>query len=275
MLQSKPSYKESPSLQDHQGFLDMIQLQLKNYKEYNNQPMWEKGNRKFKEFEKAKRRIGSVFAGSGYSWAKKPKYATDPNTGKEVNGPQPRNMILDWSLIELDEKKTDRNVVNRTPPDLAPGIPNSTLVPDMICDRWSVFDARKCAVPVAKVGRTGGWTSGTISGTLVRIDDEVKEGRYKNIADNYPFTKDGPVFCFQAVRSGGKTPFVLGGDSGSILMHNPSGTWLGLCFAASPLENGLFMPIDQVFQDIKKVTGLAVTSPEFISKSSGSFLSPY
>lgn len=39
MLQSKPSYKESPSLQDHQGFLDMIQLQLKNYKEYNNQPM--------------------------------------------------------------------------------------------------------------------------------------------------------------------------------------------------------------------------------------------
>jgi hypothetical protein len=53
------------------------------------------------------------------------------------------------------------------------------------------------------------------------------------------------------------------GDSGSIVLHAPSGDWLGLIFGETRTKTALFTPIDLVFRDIEKVTGHKVVEPVF------------
>jgi hypothetical protein len=52
-------------------------------------------------------------------------------------------------------------------------------------------------------------------------------------------------------------------DSGSIVLHAPSGKWLGPLFGQTYISAALFTPIDMVLCDIEELTGLDVVEPVF------------
>ncbi|KAF9736513.1 hypothetical protein PMIN02_012276 [Paraphaeosphaeria minitans] len=56
-------------------------------------------------------------------------------------------------------------------------------------------------------------------------------------------------------------PVVKSGDSGSIVLHTPSGDWLGLLFGSTGTGAALFAPIDVILRDIEIVTGCKVLEP--------------
>lgn len=265
-LQNKPQYMNSPSTEDHRGYLGTMQRQLKNYQENNMKDMWKAKNQQYLSIDKVNRRIGHVHAGSGFRHVKTPRYATDPASGgksKDTSKAQ-FNFTLDWALVTVTNP-TNRQVANILPDVEPPHKPITAMTASFVCRKWSVFDVNKDSVPVTKVGRTSGWTFGNIGSELCRINPEVHNKEFAEMAEHYGFTTDNPGFCFHVVNE--YESFLEPGDSGSILLHNPSGAWLGLCFGRTGAGHGMFTPIDRVFQDIKTITAQQVSEPMFVSKS--------
>lgn len=263
-LIAKPQYMAGPPTKDHLGYLGTIQRQLKGFKDHGREGLWKEKNDHYIDTSKKERRIGHVYAGSGFRHAKKPRYATNPATGG-VTKDKSKAMLdfsLDWALVAISNP-TKRTVENILPP-VAPE-PGTEIFASLVCDRWSTFNVNSQVVSVAKVGRTTGWTHGLIASELIRIDPEVSGGMFEDLAEEYGFLVSKPGFCFQ-VTSGSTKTFVETGDSGSVLLHDPSGTWLGLCFGRTGAGNGMFMPIDHVWQDIKLVTGREISIPSFVGK---------
>lgn len=56
------------------------------------------------------------------------------------------------------------------------------------------------------------------------------------------------------------------GDNGSIVVHDGSGTQLGLLFGVTSTGQGMFVPMNLVFGDIERITGKDVVKPSYISK---------
>jgi len=120
---------------------------------------------------------------------------------------------------------------------------------------------REDDVGVGKYGRTTAFTYGEINAIPVIIDPKSDGGVYTAFSESYGLTvKDcGCSMSFVAYEGSA----VERGDCGSILMHTPSGDWLGLIFGESMANTALFTPIDLVLQDIEKVTGREVIEPVF------------
>ncbi|CAA9965157.1 hypothetical protein PTMSG1_08516 [Pyrenophora teres f. maculata] len=218
------------------------------------------------------RAFGALVAGSGRMSAKAPKFMTDETTGEPNLPPSGEEEAvtellwpMDWALIRLLNGRSMANMMSKE--KLASGnvpIGGTSLPPGGSAKHWTALNAGACDllrdnVNAAKYGRTTGWTFGVIDRTLVGINPE--EG-FKKIAEKYGYTEDKHGYAWGLKkRRPDHPPVFTGGDSGSICVHDPSGTWLGLLFGETAIGTGLLLPIDVVFKDIERVTGQKVTDP--------------
>lgn len=169
------------------------------------------------------RTAGHVFASSGYRTAP---------LGQD------RDWALDWSLTRLTSPRTLKN--------------NSKnhMGEKSDFDFWQkVFPQGR---QVTKLGRSTGWTMGTVNAIAAVFSKE--DTTYKK-----------RVFAWPAVAKFG-SQFAIPGDSGSVVydaeMHYTTGNWIGLLFAANEATGvGYFTPIDVIFDDIAAVTGCEIVDP--------------
>ncbi|KAJ4372477.1 hypothetical protein N0V83_004251 [Neocucurbitaria cava] len=219
------------------------------------------------------RSFGRVHASSGLRTVKAEKLSSNPTNGKSVaeTGKAQFRFLLDWCLLAFDAR---RSMTNELPMRRQHNTsPHSTLNSGRDCKQWTVMNNPKCHilrddVHVGKFGRTTGFTYGRINAIPVVINPEVKGGEYKSVSKTYGLTVENCGHCMEVLpHSGsGSTNVVGSGDSGSIVLHAPSGDWLGLLFGETRAKAALFTPIDLVFRDIEKVTGHQVIEPVFNPK---------
>jgi hypothetical protein len=269
-LEAAPQDMLSPATPDHEGHLGMLQLELKELSAqaadgvaYAKTSHKEK-DEEYEKCEKYARGIGYVYAGSGRRCIIANKYATEEETGRSKERRKHMETTyafpLDWALIRLDIDK--RDIINYLPETKRPLHCTSDLVPGKRCHRWTTFNVNKEDVQVAKYGRTSRWTYGKINGCLIAINPKCET----EISGVYGFSVESPGWCFGVVNTRAMEDFFEPGDSGSILVHDGSGTQLGLLFGVTSGGQGMAMPLDLVFRDIKKITRKAVTDPPYVGK---------
>ncbi|KAL1798963.1 hypothetical protein ACET3X_003000 [Alternaria dauci] len=189
------------------------------------------------------------------------KHVTDEKTGKskeKMKNMQPIYPFpLDWALIRLDK----HNLINFLPKVELPRGYVTNLVPEKRCHRWTTFNSNSECVNVAKFGRTSGWTLGTINACSIAINPKSDP----QVAGVCGFSEETARACFGVATRYKKEPFMEPGDSRSILVHDGSGTQLGLLFGQTSAGEGMALPLDLVFQDIKKITGKAVIDPPYVA----------
>lgn len=172
-------------------------------------------------------------------------------------------ILLDWALVEIDAKRIARNVLPNAAP--VPGAPQTVLTPGLPCTRWSPLDTgatniKRYEVNVCKYGRTTGWTFGQICAPDVKIN--TKEREFMEMAKVYGIPEGSNGSCFAVVERPGFPGAVVGpGDSGSIVLHDKSRSWLGLLFGQTGAGSALMVPMSLVLQDIEHITGSSVTEP--------------
>lgn len=267
-LRNKPQHTVTPSTEDHHGYLGTLQVERNSHQQdiaagdAQARKLYSDIDKLYKTVDKYDRHIGHVLAASAFRTVQAPKYATDKKTGGALK-PKPNDLhfTLDWSLIRT-QNATQRKPINRLPNVRPPSTPGTTLFPRKPCNTWSSFDVQRDLVDVAKFGRTTGWTFGKINSMLIRINTEIPE--FSDMAKLYGLTPAQSAYCFEVIPNPRGKSFMQEGDSGSILVHDGSGAWLGLLFGATGNDYGMFIPIDLVFQDIKRITGRDVVSPSFI-----------
>ncbi|KAL6155323.1 hypothetical protein ACJQWK_11978 [Exserohilum turcicum] len=267
-LTNAPQRILSPATNDHNSYLDFLRVSIETYK---SDAARGKGNIKTalkateKEREDVKQAsldLGVVYAGSGRRTVLANRYATEPETGrsKEKKRHQEREYrwLLDWALVSVDIRQHD--VVNQLPPKREFPL-SSPLVPKKHCSQWSAFNVNRKHVPVAKLGRTTGGTLGEINSPIVFINPKEDQ----QISAVHGFTQKNPGACYGVTKVNAKDPsFLEPRDSGSILLHEASGTQLGLLFGMGSTGTYFFIPIDLVFQDIERITGKKVVDPAYV-----------
>ncbi|KAI4934340.1 hypothetical protein J4E85_002196 [Alternaria conjuncta] len=265
-LANVPQPMVSPATLDHHGYLKMLQKQITLYRTYaadgdlECKMLHEKKDEEYKECESFDRRIGYVYAGSGRRTIEANKYTSDPDTGPgkdKMKALQPTYVFpLDWALIRMDDAKK-RDVTNSLPDVYST---KTKLVPKQRCRQWSTFNVNKEEVHVAKYGRTSGWTAGTINACMIIINPDADD----EISGTYGMDAESVGTCFGVVSRDERGDFAEFGDNGSIVLHEESGTQLGLLFGVTSTGQGMFLPMDLVFKDIKRVTGKDVIRPCYV-----------
>jgi len=222
----------------------------------------EEKSEEHKKCESFDRRIGYVYAGSGRRTVKANKYASDPDSGRsndKKGALQPKFVFpLDWALIRMDDTKK-RDVINSLPDIYST---KTKLVPKQQCRQWSTFNVNKEEVHVAKYGRTSGWTAGTVNACMIIINPDTDE----EVSGTYGIDAKNVGACFGVVSEDEREDFAGFGDNGSIVLHEGSGTQLGLLVGVTSTGQGMFLPMDVVFEDIKRVTGKDVVKPSYVGK---------
>jgi hypothetical protein len=270
-LVNAPQIMQSPATSDHHGYLGALQNQIENLRKQAadgdtlSKSRHKETDQEYKTCERFERGIGHVYAGSGQRTTEANKHASDFDTGRSKEKKKALEPVfvfpLDWALIRMDDTRV-RNVTNRLPDINVPMNSNTKLTSLKLCSHWSNFNVNKEVVSVAKFGRTSGWTFGTINSCMLVINPETDA----EISAVYGFTKKNPATCFGVTNAQRRFPFIERGDSGSILVHDPSGTQLGLLFGVSEGGEGMFIPMDLVHRDIRRVTGKDVVEPSFVGK---------
>jgi hypothetical protein len=122
--------------------------------------------------------------------------------------------------------------------------PNGTttsLVEGLLCNTWTYLDCGKThikreEIEVVKHGRTTGYTFGTINSALTRINPQ-EDSSCEKIGKAYQLDNSKVGVCYSIVKRG-KSAFVDSGDSGSVVVHDGTGIWLGLLFARTLRDQG-------------------------------------
>jgi hypothetical protein len=204
------------------------------------------------------RNFGTLFASSG------PRLMERPEFLQQLGSAQPTNVkfLLDWALLEIAPSRSVQNSLPKT--GMRPKAPMTQLVGGQLCNTWTPLNSAKThikrdEVKVAKYGRTTGYTFGVMNAALTRINPVI-DSKWENFGNVYNLNASTVGVCYSIVIRG-RSGFVEPGDSGSVVVHDGTGTWLGLLFGQSGAEKGLMLPMDLIFQDIQNVTGLAVTEP--------------
>ncbi|KAI4636446.1 hypothetical protein J4E83_001401 [Alternaria metachromatica] len=267
-LANTPQTMASPATLDHHGYLKMLQEHITLYRTYaadgdvECKMLHKKKDEEYKKCESFDRSIGYVYAGSGRRTVEANKYASDPDTGRSKDkkeATQPTLVFpLDWALIRMDDT-TKRDVRNRLPDVYST---KTKLVPTQQCRQWSTFNVHKEEVHVAKYGRTSGWTAGTVNTCMIIINPDADD----DISGAYGIDAKNVAACFGVVSNDERNDFCEFGDHGSIVLHEGSGTQLGLLVGVTSTGQGMFLPMDVVFEDIKRVTGKDVVIPSFVGK---------
>ncbi|KAI4672599.1 uncharacterized protein J4E78_001100 [Alternaria triticimaculans] len=266
-LAKVPQPMVSPATLDHHGYLEMLQEQITLYYTYaangdvECKRLHKKKDEEYKRCESFDRRIGHVYAGSGRRTIDANKYAADLDTDRskdKMKASQPALVFpLDWALIRMDNTKK-RDVTNRLPDVYST---KTKLVPKQRCRKWSTFNVNKEEVHVAKYGRTSCWTAGTINACMIIINPDADD----EISGAYGFGAKNVGACFGVVSRDERKDFAESGDNGSIVLHEGSGTQLGLLFGVTGTGQGMFLPMDVVFEDIKRITGKKVVEPSYVA----------
>jgi hypothetical protein len=269
-LNCQPHHLISPADCDHEGFLKGLDNEAAFWKSQkdkgNTQAEAElKKNKESKDLAKnCPRTLGTLFASSGPRTVKSPEFPTS------IGSAQPKGMaateyqfLLDWALLKTDPSRTVRNELARVGFVLDGA--TTQLFQGQPCDTWTPLNIgkthiKKEEVEVAKCGRTTGWTFGTISSVLTKINPE-HDITFKEMAKVYGLSGSSFGTCYSVVKRGRRS-FVDSGDFGSIIVHDPTGTWLGLLFGESAASSGLMIPITMVINDIENVTGSTVVEPK-------------
>lgn len=174
--------------------------------------------------------------------------------------------LLDWCVMEFHPERS----ISNFPPMRqynSTGY-HSTLLSGQGCSSWTVMNNPKCNilrddVHLGKLGRITGCTYGLVSAIPTLINPVIEGRKYEHFTDSYKLTVENCGYSMSFV--GHKGAAVDKGDSGSIVLHIPSGDWLSLVFGWSGANTALFAPIDLVFRDIEKATGHKVIEPAFNS----------
>jgi len=267
-LAKVPQPMVSPATLDHSGYLQMLQEQITLYHTYaangdvECKMLHEKKDEEYKKCESFDRRIGYVYAGSGRRTIEANQCASEPDTGRskeKMKALQPKFVFpLDWALLRMDDTKK-RDVTN-TLPDVYST--KTKLVPQQQCRQWSTFNVNKEEVYVAKYGRTSGWTAGIVNACMTIINPDADA----EISGVYSIGAKSVGACFGVVSGDEREDFAGFGDNGSVVLHEGSGTQLGLLFGVTSTGQGMFLPMDVVFADIKRVTGKDVVRPSYVGK---------
>lgn len=224
---------------------------------------------RLKKAETMDRVFGAVSASSGLRSIRSEKLATDPKTGKATvsTGKPLLRFLLDWSLLAISPHRGMDNNLPKVEQNNTVGEAKQKLLSGKACSYWTALNDPKChilrdEVRVGKFGRTTGFTYGQINPVPTLIDPVSQGGQFKPFSDQYSFTLDdcGAAMCFVDAKS---RAVVDSGDSGSVVLHAPSGDWLGLIFGMTNTGAALFTPIDIVFRDIQNITGFEVIEPAF------------
>ncbi|KAI4669344.1 uncharacterized protein J4E79_001387 [Alternaria viburni] len=266
-LADTPQAMVSPAILDHTSYLKLLQEQITLYRTYaadgdvEYKMLHEKKDEEYKKCESFDRRIGYVYAGSGRRTIKANQYASDPNTGPGKDKMKALQLTfvfpLDWALIRMDDTKK-RDITNSLPDVYST---KTKLVPKQRCRKWSTFNVNKEEVHVAKYGRTSGWTAGTINACMVIINPDADE----EISGAYGIDAKSVGACFGVISNDERNDFCEFGDNGSVVLHEGSGTQLGLLIGVTSTGQGMFLPMDVVFEDIKRVTGKDVVNPSYVA----------
>ena len=179
------------------------------------------------------RSFGKVHASSGLRTVKCEKLSSNPTDGKPVaeTSMSQFRFMLDWCLLVFYPRRGMSNFLPMRQQHNTGSY--STLMSGQQCSQWTVMNNPKChilrgEVSVGKFGRTTGFTYGTINSIPTIINPEIEGGQYKSSSETYGFTVNDCGHSMSFVAHSGAA--VGKGDSGSIVLHVPSGDWLGLLF---------------------------------------------
>ncbi|OAG03220.1 uncharacterized protein CC84DRAFT_963526 [Paraphaeosphaeria sporulosa] len=224
------------------------------------------------DLEKAQmteRTFATLSASSGRRSVYAERLPSDPKTGNvaSATGKPHLRFLLDWSLSVIQSERGMTNTLPLRQQDIPSKDKDKTLLSGKSCTRWTVLNNPKChilrnEINVGKHGRTTGFTYGQVNPIPTIIDPIIANMKFASMANAYRLTVDdcGHAFSFVGHTHG---PVVKSGDSGSLVLHAPSGDWLGLLFGSTNTGAGLFTPIDLVLRDIQTVTGYDVLEPAF------------
>lgn len=214
------------------------------------------------------RSFGTVYASSGLRTINCEKLSSESRDGQIATetGKSQFRFLLDWSLLSFHPKRGMSDFLPMQQQRMTHDY--STIVSGKQCSYWTAMNNPKChilrdKVSVGKCGRTTGFTYGLISPIPTLINPDIG-GPYNFISAAKYLTVKDCIHSMSFVAHSGAA--VEKGDSGSIVLHAPSGDWLGLLFGETSTKSALFTPIDLVFRDIEKVTGQKVIEPVFNNK---------
>lgn len=210
------------------------------------------------------RDFGTLFASSGPRVMKRPEFLREPGSAqpKDKDASTNVNFLLDWALLKI---APSRSVEDKLPnAGMRPSAMPTHLIEGQLCNTWTPLDPgnthiKRDEVKVAKYGRTTGYSFGFVNCALTKINPEI-DSSWENFGKVYHLDNSTVDVCYSII-SRGKSDFIDSGDSGSVVVHDDTGTWLGLLIGQSASGSGLMLPMDLILKDIQNVTGLAVTVP--------------
>ena len=240
---------ESPSRRTHNLLVhDLLQNMGTLNEEYPHQPdklqpCQEELECRLAFFDNGRNRLGSLWAGSGFS--------------RRSDG----NQRMDWALVHVQE---DRQGSNTLPPSSAWAgnvhrllFPKAFNVPLKHSTFYSIRDMKSGDL-VYKYGVATGYTSGTYH--RYKVDCRIRHDKYMGMRPSGEFL----FVPHETLEIGGTPLFASNGDSGSVVF-NRLGYVIGLLFTGQkPKEStdtgyALITPIEDVFADIKKFADGAIT----------------
>jgi hypothetical protein len=282
-MSTNPRRFKSPADCDHTSFIERLKEHEKIWEGQKDkgdgqaatmlttvQTQLDKANQSSRDF-------GTLFASSGPRVMERPEFLREPGSAQPKGKAASTNVnfLLDWALLEI---APSRSVENRLPETgMRPITTTTHLLGGLLCNTWTPLDSGKTyikrnAVKVAKYGRTTCYTFGEINRALTKINPKI-DSSWENFGKVYHLDNSTVGVCYSII-SREKSDFVDSGDSGSVVVHDDTGTWLGLLFGQSSSGSGLMLPMDLILKDIQNVTGLTVTEPRLdMTPSSVSTLS--
>ncbi|OJJ45986.1 hypothetical protein ASPZODRAFT_142623 [Penicilliopsis zonata CBS 506.65] len=141
---------------------------------------------------------------------------------------------LDWALLMMEKSRTGNNRIN------AHGAPRFALLDDILVAPVKP----EHGMPLYKLGRSTGWTTGTYSGLQSAVIETITEKDIKKTITTWE----------SSVCSTNSQPFSDRGDSGSFIF-NRNLAFVGLLFAGKVNGEAYITLAADLFDDIKAKTG--------------------
>ncbi|KAH9865473.1 hypothetical protein J1614_009057 [Plenodomus biglobosus] len=260
VLTSQPHFFDSPADVDHAQYIALLAESKLAYKSWEGKETEDPTGAVAKETAKIEQTETHVLQHNRTKYCK----LIAASGARAVTSTLSRDpVLLDWALVEIAAERIATNILPNAAP--VPRTPQTVLTPGLPCTRWSPLDTgetniKRYEVNVCKYGRTTGWTFGQICVPDVKIN--TKERDFREMAKAYGIPEGGNGSCFAVVeRPGFPRAVVEPGDSGSIVLHDKSRSWLGLLFGQTGAGSALMVPMSLVLRDIEHVTGSSVTEP--------------
>lgn len=179
------------------------------------------------------RTAGHVYATSGY---------------RSVPDSQGRHWALNWSLTRVLPTRIMENIATSHV-----GVKTDFLF-------WHKITP--LGRQVAKLGRSTGWTTGTVNAAEI-VFSSSSVGDKRKDTEVSPYKKN--VYAWPVIAAPGSL-FALSDDSGAVVFDtehpDTMNYWVGFLFAANTATGvGFFTPIEFVLNDVASVTGCEILEP--------------